>query len=72
MYTKILIDDGLSKREVDIDLTGKNIYTKCPECGKEIRVDPIEWAHDFSDFSWEDHPICEECTNKRLMKEGQA
>lgn len=64
MYVKVTIGDVFATQDIEIELGDGNVFTKCPRCGKEFPVDPIEWAHDFPEFSWENMPICDECSNK--------
>lgn len=64
MYVKLTVGDDFVTQNVEIELCNGNIFAKCPKCGKEFLVDPIEWAHDFPEFNWENMPVCDECSNK--------
>ena len=68
MYTKIKISNEQEICVIETTLTGAEILTRCPECGNEFPVDPIEWAHDFPEFSWDDQPICAKCSEARYRK----
>ncbi|MCY1715315.1 hypothetical protein [Caproiciproducens galactitolivorans] len=65
MYVKITVDDEFATQDIEIELNAHNIYAKCPKCGKEFQVDPIEWAHDFPEFNWGHRPFCDECSNRK-------
>ncbi|WP_042435190.1 hypothetical protein [Faecalispora jeddahensis] len=64
MYVKLTVGDEYAEQNLEIELGAGSIFTKCPECGKEFSVDPIEWAHDFPEFNWENMPVCDDCSNK--------
>lgn len=58
--------------EIRIDITDENVFTVCPECGKETSVD---LTTTFSGIDWDllgTSVYCEKCTNKRLAEREAA
>lgn len=50
-----------------IEITDKNVFTTCPECGKEFHVDLMELLHDSTDFDLYGTLVyCDECSRKVL------
>ena len=60
-YVKATLAEGV---EINIDITGENVYTRCPVCGKEMNVDIFEDATYTEICPYSTKYICEECTQK--------
>lgn len=57
-YVKAKISDECC---VKIDITGENVFTLCPQCGREHSVDIVEQAS--GDFDLYDTAVyCAECS----------
>lgn len=64
-YIKTKLPDG---KTVKTDVTDENVFTRCPECGKEISVDLAELFFDGNGDLYSSAVICEGCTAKRMKK----
>ena len=61
-YVKATLAEGV---EINIDLTGENVFTRCLDCDKEINVDIFEDAHNTEICPYTTSYVCRECTLKR-------
>ena len=61
-YVKATLAEGV---EINIDITGENVFTRCFECDKEMSVDIFEDATYTEICPYSTKYICEECTRKR-------
>lgn len=61
-YTKSKLPGG---RTVKTEITDESVFTKCPECGREIPVDLAEILFDGEGDLFSTHIICSRCTAKR-------
>ena len=64
-YIKTKLPDG---KTVKTEVTDENVFTRCPECGKEINVDLAELFSDGEGDLYSSAVICEDCTAKRMKK----
>lgn len=46
-YTKIKISEGTT---LTTELTDENVFTRCPECGKEVAIDLCDVFADGGDL----------------------
>lgn len=52
-----------------IEITDQNIFTTCPECGKEFHVDLMELVHGLDSFDlYGTQVFCDECSQKMHAK----
>lgn len=66
-YVKIKDGEKVIKEE----LTDENIFTMCPECGKEIQVDLAEIFPDGEIDLFGTSIMCKECTVEYLKRKGR-
>lgn len=66
-YVKIKDGEKVIKEE----LTDENIFTMCPECGKEIQVDLAEIFPDGEIDLFGTSIMCKECTAEYLKRKGR-
>ena len=64
-YIKTKLPDG---KMVKTDVTDENVFTHCPECGKEISIDLAELFSDGNGDLYSSAVICEGCMAKRIKK----
>ena len=64
-YIKTKLPDG---KTVKTDVTDENVFTHCPECGKEISIDLAELFSDGNGDLYSSAVICEGCMAKRIKK----
>jgi ribosomal protein S27E len=62
-YIKTKITEGVT---IESEITGENIYARCPECGKEQQIDITELEEVCL---YTTQIICEECTKKQEVKD---
>lgn len=61
-YIKNKISSGM---EIKVDLYEDEIYTQCPECGKEIQLDAEELADIIAEQGLASTSVyCEHCSQK--------
>lgn len=61
-YVKKKLSEGA---EINVNIEYDNVYTRCPECGVEHRVDIMEFIN--QDFDIEDTRVyCERCSGKNV------
>ena len=54
------------------EITDENVFTRCPECGRELSVDFAEVFGDGEGDLFSTAIICSACTKKRLPKRGYS
>lgn len=59
-----------SGKTVTIEITDENVFTRCPECGRELPVDLAEVFGDGEGDLFSTSIICSACTKKRQQKVG--
>lgn len=57
-----------SGRSVKTDITDENVFTHCPECGREIPIDLAEVFSDGEGDLFSTSVLCAACTKKRTEK----
>jgi uncharacterized CHY-type Zn-finger protein len=57
------VKSGRGLPEITIPITSNNVYTRCPQCGKEMMADPVDVYQD-ENFHESSSIFCEECVNK--------
>jgi hypothetical protein len=55
--------------EVTTEITDENVFTRCPECDKEIAVDLVELFSDGEGDLFSTTCLCRECSKKHLGDE---
>ena len=66
-YIKSKLANG---KMVKTDITDENVFTCCPECGREFAVDISEIFSDGEGDLYSTNIICCACTNKRRHIDG--
>lgn len=66
-YIKTKLPDG---KMVKTDVTDENVFTHCPECGKEISIDLAELFSDSESDLYGTAVYCDECSRKIRSKGG--
>ena len=64
-YFKTKLANG---KVVKIDITDENVFTRCPDCGRELPVDLVEVFSDGEGDLFSTSIICSACTKKRAEK----
>lgn len=57
-----------SDRSVTTDITDENVFTRCPECGREMPIDLAEVFSDGEGDLFSTSILCAACTKKRTEK----
>lgn len=64
-YTKAKLSDGVT---IKTEITDENVFTVCPECGKEFPIDlEGEIRHGGADL-YSTQVLCSECSAKQANK----
>lgn len=50
-----------------VDITDKNVFTTCPDCGKEVQVDLTDFAGDEEFDLYGTEVSCPECSKRRWL-----
>ena len=66
-YIKTKLPDGKTTKT---EITDENVFTRCPECGREMTVDLAELFSDGEGDMFSTGVICADCTEKRMEKHG--
>ena len=53
---------------VKTEITDENVYTRCPDCGRELPVDLVEVFSDGKGDLYSTSIICSACTKQRGAK----
>ena len=64
-YLKTKMPNG---EVVKTDITDENVYTRCPDCGRELPVDLVEIFSDGKGDLYSTSIICSACTKKHGAK----
>ena len=64
-YLKTKLANG---KVVKTDITDENVFTRCPNCGRELPVDLVEVFSDGEGDLFSTSIICSACTKKRAEK----
>jgi hypothetical protein len=64
-YLKTKLANG---KVVKTDITDENLFTRCPDCGRELPVDLVEVFSDGEGDLFSTSIICSTCTKKRAEK----
>jgi|GEM_PF-190859 len=64
-YLKTKMPNG---EVVKTEITDENVYTRCPDCGRELPVDLVEIFSDGKGDLYSTNIICSACTNKHSAK----
>lgn len=64
-YLKTKLENS---KVVEIDITDENVFTRCPDCGRELPVDLVEILSDGEGDLFSTSIICSACTKKRAEK----
>ena len=64
-YLKTKLANG---KVVKTDITDENVFTCCPECGRELPIDLVEVFADGEGDLFTTSIICSACTKKRTGK----
>ena len=64
-YIKTELANG---KDVKIDITDENVFTRCPDCNRELPVDLVEILSDGEGDLFSTSIICSACTKKRAEK----
>ncbi|MDO4301537.1 MAG: hypothetical protein Q4D26_09140 [Clostridia bacterium] len=66
-YVKHKANDDVANINIKIDITDDNVYSTCPVCGKEFKVDIVEQIQFDKEFDlFSTYPYCPECNKKYL------
>ena len=57
-----------NSKVVKIDITDENVFTRCPDCGRELPVDLVEILSDGEGDLFSTSITCSACTQKRAEK----
>ena len=57
-----------SGKMVKTDISDENVFTRCPECGKELPVDLAELFSDGEGDMQSTSVLCSACVSKRTVK----
>jgi len=68
-YTKTQLPGG---KVVKTEITDENVYTHCPDCGRELSVDLVEVIEDGEGDLVSTSIICSACTRKRIVNKCHA
>ena len=68
-YIKSKAPDG---RAVKSEITDENVFTKCPECGRELAVDLGEVFSEGEGDLFSTNIICSRCTVRELADRAKA
>ena len=66
-YVKERLSDIL---KVTVEITDKNVFTRCPGCGNEVSVDLAELFSDSESDLYGTAVYCDECSRKIRSKGG--
>ena len=66
-YVKERLSDIL---KVTVEITDKNVFTRCPGCGNEVSVDLAELFSDGESDLYGTAVYCDECSRKIRSKGG--
>lgn len=64
-YLKTKLANG---KVIKTDITDENVFTRCPDCGRELPVDLVEVFADGEGDLFSTSIICSACTKKRAEK----
>ena len=64
-YLKTKMPNG---EVVKTEITDENVYTRCPDCGRELPVDLVEIFSDGEGDLYSTNIICSACTKKHGAK----
>lgn len=64
-YLKAKLANG---KVVRTDITDENVFTRCPDCGRELSIDLVEVFSDGEGDLFSTSIICSTCTKKRAEK----
>ena len=64
-YLKTQMPNG---KVVKTEITDENVYTRCPDCGRELPVDLVEIFSDGKGDLYSTNIICSACTKQRGAK----
>lgn len=64
-YLKTKMPNG---EVVKTDITDENVYTRCPDCGRELPVDLVEIFSDGKGDLYSTSIVCSACTKQRGAK----
>lgn len=63
----------VKENNINIDITDDNVYTMCPVCGKEFKVDIVEQIRCNEEFDlFGTYPYCPKCNNKSLRAKKKS
>jgi hypothetical protein len=54
---------------VNTEITDENVFTRCPECGRELPIDLVELFSDGEGDLYSLSVICSACTKKRKISD---
>jgi len=63
-YVRAHLTDEVS---VEVDISNKNVFTRCADCGSEIEVD-LDDLIGLEDFSLNSALCCEKCSIRQLAE----
>lgn len=58
--------------EVKTEITDENVFTICPECGRELNVDLVELFRDGESDLCSTSVLCSVCSKKMWREEREA
>ena len=64
-YLKTKLANG---KVIKTNITDENVFTRCPDCGRELPVDLVEVVADGEGDLFSTSIICSACTKKRAEK----
>lgn len=64
-YLKTKLANG---KVVKTDITDENVFTRCPDCGRELPIDLVEVFSDGEGDLFSTSIICSACTKKHAEK----
>ena len=68
-YLKTKLANG---KVIKTDITDENVFTRCPDCGRELPIDLVEVFSDGEGDLFSTNIVCSTCTRKRIEQSGHT
>lgn len=68
-YVKTQLNEDAA---IMVDITGENVFTTCPDCGKEVQVDLTDFAGDEEFDLYSSGAYCPEYSKRRWLAEHRT
>jgi len=68
-YVKTQLNEDAA---IVVDITDENVFTTCPDCGKEVQVDLTDFAGDEEFDLYDTGVYCPECSKRHWLAEHRT